>query len=54
MDGTVALLDKPEFSDVDSLKRVFRAFDEKARLLDLVTRYLDAAAHASFSAPRRP
>ncbi|HLN79971.1 MAG TPA: HrcA family transcriptional regulator, partial [Thermoanaerobaculia bacterium] len=34
--------DKPEFSDVESLKRIFRAFDEKARLLDLVTRYLDS------------
>jgi heat-inducible transcriptional repressor len=36
------LLDKPEFADVDSLKKVFRAFEEKARLLDLMTRYLDS------------
>jgi heat-inducible transcriptional repressor len=42
VEGASKLLDKPEFSDVDSLKRIFRAFDEKARLLDLVTRYLDA------------
>ncbi|HKF44023.1 MAG TPA: heat-inducible transcriptional repressor HrcA [Thermoanaerobaculia bacterium] len=42
VDGTAQLLDKPEFSDVDSLKRVFRAFEEKARLLDLMTRYLDS------------
>jgi heat-inducible transcriptional repressor len=42
VDGAAKLLDKPEFSDVESLKRIFRAFDEKARLLDLVTRYLDA------------
>ncbi|HEX9287412.1 MAG TPA: heat-inducible transcriptional repressor HrcA [Thermoanaerobaculia bacterium] len=42
VDGASKLLDKPEFSDVESLKRIFRAFDEKARLLDLVTRYLDA------------
>ena len=42
VEGAVKLLDKPEFSDVESLKRIFRAFDEKARLLDLVTRYLDA------------
>jgi len=41
-EGASKLLDKPEFSDVDSLKRIFRAFDEKARLLDLVTRYLDS------------
>jgi heat-inducible transcriptional repressor len=42
VEGASRLLDKPEFSDVDSMKRIFRAFDEKARLLDLVTRYLDA------------
>lgn len=42
VDGAATLLDKPEFSNVESLKRIFRAFDEKARLLDLVTRYLDA------------
>jgi heat-inducible transcriptional repressor len=42
VDGAAKLLDKPEFSDVESVKRMFRAFDEKARLLDLVTRYLDA------------
>jgi len=42
VEGASKLLDKPEFSDVESLKRIFRAFDEKARLLDLVTRYLDA------------
>ncbi|HSS45124.1 MAG TPA: heat-inducible transcriptional repressor HrcA [Thermoanaerobaculia bacterium] len=41
-DGTARLLDKPEFADVDSLKKVFRTFEEKARLLDLVTRYLDS------------
>ena len=41
-DGTSRLLDKPEFADVDSLKKVFRTFEEKARLLDLVTRYLDS------------
>jgi heat-inducible transcriptional repressor len=42
VEGASKLFDKPEFSDVESLKRIFRAFDEKARLLDLVTRYLDA------------
>jgi heat-inducible transcriptional repressor len=42
VEGASKLLDKPEFSDVESLKRVFRAFDERTRLLDLVTRYLDA------------
>ena len=42
VDGTAQLLNKPEFADVDSLKKVFRAFEEKARLLDLMTRYLDS------------
>jgi heat-inducible transcriptional repressor len=41
-DGTARLLEKPEFADVFSLKRIFQAFDEKARVLDLVTRYLDS------------
>ena len=41
-DGTARLLEKPEFSDVDSLKKVFQAFEEKARVLDLVSRYLDS------------
>lgn len=41
-DGTSRLLDKPEFADVDSLRKIFRTFEEKARLLDLVTRYLDS------------
>jgi len=42
VDGAAHLLEKPEFADVDSLKKVFRAFEEKARLLDLMTRYLDS------------
>lgn len=41
VDGTAQLLDKPEFSDVDSLKKVLHAFDEKARLLSLFARYLE-------------
>ena len=41
-EGTARLLEKPEFSDVYSLKKIFQAFDEKARVLDLVSRYLDS------------
>ncbi len=41
-DGTAKLLEVPEFADMASVRRIFRAFDEKARLLDLVTRYLDS------------
>jgi heat-inducible transcriptional repressor len=41
-DGTARLLEKPEFADVLSLRRVFQAFEEKAKVLDLVSRYLGA------------
>jgi heat-inducible transcriptional repressor len=41
-DGTARLLEKPEFADVYSLKKIFQAFDEKARVLDLVSRYLNS------------
>jgi len=41
VEGTVNLLDKPEFADMASVKRMFVTFDEKARLLDLLARYLD-------------
>jgi heat-inducible transcriptional repressor len=41
VEGAVKLLDKPEFADMASVKRVFVTFDEKARLLDLLARYLD-------------
>ena len=40
-EGAIKLLDKPEFADLESVRRVFWTFDEKARLLDLVTRYLE-------------
>jgi heat-inducible transcriptional repressor len=40
--GAAKLLEKPEFADVDSVRKIFRSFDEKARLLDLVARYLEA------------
>jgi heat-inducible transcriptional repressor len=41
-DGTARLLEKPEFADVFAVRRIFQAFEEKARVLDLVSRYLDA------------
>lgn len=41
-DGTATLLDKPEFSDLHAVKRVLHAFDERVRLLDLITRYLES------------
>ncbi len=41
-EGALNLLDKPEFSDLESVRRVFLTFEEKARLLDLLTKYLDS------------
>ena len=41
-DGTANLLEKPEFSDVFLIRRIFQAFEEKARVLDLVSRYMDS------------
>jgi len=41
-DGTATLLDKPEFSDPHAIKRLLRTFDERVRLLNLVTRYLES------------
>ncbi len=38
VDGTESLLEKPEFrGDVEALRRMFRAFEEKARLVSLLT-----------------
>ena len=38
MEGTESLLEKPEFRhDVEALRRMFRAFEEKARLVNLLT-----------------
>jgi len=42
VDGAARLLDKPEFSDVESLKKVLHAFDEKTRLLSLFAQFLDS------------
>jgi heat-inducible transcriptional repressor len=42
VEGTAQLLDKPEFSDVETLRKVLHSFDEKARLLSLFARYLEA------------
>lgn len=41
VEGTARLLDMPEFADVASVRRAFVTFDEKARVLDLIARYLD-------------
>ncbi|HEY3350614.1 MAG TPA: heat-inducible transcriptional repressor HrcA [Thermoanaerobaculia bacterium] len=44
VDGTESLLEKPEFrGDVEALRRMFRAFEEKARLVNLLTDCLSFA-----------
>jgi heat-inducible transcriptional repressor len=44
VEGTETMLEKPEFTgDVEALRRMFRAFDEKAKLVNLLTDCLSGA-----------
>lgn len=44
VDGTESLLEKPEFrGDVEGLRRMFRAFEEKAKLVSLLTDCLSSS-----------
>jgi heat-inducible transcriptional repressor len=40
-EGTRRLLERPEFSEPESLKRVYRAFEEKANLVELLDQCLE-------------
>jgi heat-inducible transcriptional repressor len=42
IEGTSHLLDQPEFSDLERMKRVFRAFEQKSLLLNLLDRGLQS------------
>jgi heat-inducible transcriptional repressor len=42
IEGTSYLLDQPEFSDLERMKRIFRAFEQKSLLLSLLDRGLPA------------
>ncbi len=42
IDGTSHLLEQPEFNDLERMKRVFRTFEQKRTLLDLLDRGLQA------------
>jgi heat-inducible transcriptional repressor len=42
IEGTSHLLDQPEFSDLERMKRLFRAFEQKSLLLNLLDRGLPA------------
>jgi heat-inducible transcriptional repressor len=38
IDGGINLLDNPEFADVEQMRRIFTAFEEKSRIIDLLDR----------------
>ncbi len=42
IEGTSHLLDHPEFSDLEQMKRIFRAFEQKSLLLGLLDRSLQS------------
>jgi len=42
IEGQVNILEQPEFSDVETMKEIFRAFEEKSQLLALLDRCMDA------------
>uniref|UniRef100_A0A831UD86 Heat-inducible transcription repressor HrcA n=1 Tax=Geobacter metallireducens TaxID=28232 RepID=A0A831UD86_GEOME len=42
MEGQTNILDQPEFADVGRMKEVFRAFEEKSQLVDLLDRCMSA------------
>jgi heat-inducible transcriptional repressor len=42
IDGTSHLLDHPEFSDLEQMKRIFRAFEQKSLLLGLLDRSVES------------
>ena len=42
IEGTSHLLDQPEFSDLEQMKRIFRTFEQKSLLLGLLDRSLDS------------
>lgn len=42
LDGQSRIIDQPEFSDVNRMKEIFRAFEEKAVILNLLERCMSA------------
>ncbi|GAB4171290.1 MAG: heat-inducible transcriptional repressor HrcA [Geothermobacteraceae bacterium] len=38
IEGTSNILDQPEFANVETMRELFRAFEQKGRLIDLLTR----------------
>lgn len=44
VEGTSRMISKPEFSDVEKIRRIFRAFEEKARLALLLSGCLESSS----------
>jgi heat-inducible transcriptional repressor len=42
IEGRTNLLDNPEFADVDQMRRIFNAFEEKSRIIDLLDKSMSA------------
>jgi heat-inducible transcriptional repressor len=42
IEGQINILEQPEFSDVEKMKDIFRAFEEKSQLITLLDRCMDA------------
>jgi heat-inducible transcriptional repressor len=42
IDGKTNLLDNPEFADVEQMRRVFNAFEEKSKIIDLLDKSMSA------------
>ena len=54
MEGTSNVLSLPEFADVEKMKALFKAFEEKTRLIDLLDRCLDAEGVKIFIGAENP
>lgn len=46
VDGTANILDQPEFEDVDRMRALFKTFEQKSRLVKIVTACLDGGSGA--------
>jgi len=42
VEGTAHMLDKPEFADIEQMRRLFEAFEDKARLVGLLAGCIDS------------
>jgi heat-inducible transcriptional repressor len=42
IEGRTNLLDNPEFADVEQMRRIFNAFEEKSRIIDLLDKSMSA------------